>query len=153
MGNSALSLPKHGELCSNLIRENRHWRQWVIIDKPFLTLDWKSRAERCIFYLNYLLPNANFKRKMVINRYVRCLFGPKRVKVKTLRLSCSRCLICQPARSSPYPIYTWKSYIGRSHGHPNPYNARPMPHNSFWMEQLFQQAHTQRSPHWRSTRS
>ena len=61
-------------------------------DKPFLTLCWKSRAERCIFDLNYLLPNANFKRKMVINLYIRCLFGQKKVIVEILRLSCSCCL-------------------------------------------------------------
>ena len=72
----------------------------VTKDKPFLTVGWKSRAERCIFDLNYLLPNtnlnyllphANFKHEMVINRYLPCVFGQKRVIAKILRLSCSRC--------------------------------------------------------------
>ena len=91
--NSALSLPKLENCVQIQLGWNCHWRQGVIIiDKPFLTLGWKSPAGRCIFALNYLLPNANFKRKMVINWYLRCLFGQKRVIVKILRLSCSRCL-------------------------------------------------------------
>ena len=79
--NSALSLPKLENCVQIQWGENRHCRQGdIIIDKPFLTLGWKSRAERCIFDLNYLLPNANFKRKMVINQYLRCMFGQKGYK-------------------------------------------------------------------------
>ena len=59
----------------------------IIIDKPFLTLGWKSRAAGCIFDSSYLLLNANFESKMVINRYLRCLFGHKKVIVDILRSS------------------------------------------------------------------
>ena len=65
----------------------------IIIDKPFLTLGWKSRAAGCIFDSSYLLLNANFESKMVINRYLRCLFGHKKVIVEILRSSFIGCLI------------------------------------------------------------
>ena len=52
-------------------------------------LVWKcqSRAAGCIFDLSFLLLNANFESKMVINRYLRCLFGHKKVIVDILRSS------------------------------------------------------------------
>ena len=59
----------------------------IIIDKPFLTLGWKSHAAGCIFYSRYLLLNAHFESKMAINRYLRCLFGHKKVIVDILRSS------------------------------------------------------------------
>ena len=93
MENSALNWPKLENCaqtllgnCANDVKGSLHI---IIIDKQFLTLDWKSCAKRCIFDLNYLLLNANIKRKMVINQYLRCLFGQKKVVIKILRLSCS----------------------------------------------------------------
>ena len=76
----ALSLPKLENCVHTQLGEYRHWRQEVIIiDKPFLTLGWKSRATGCIFDPSYSLLNASFESKMVINRYLRCLFGNKKV--------------------------------------------------------------------------
>ena len=86
--NSALSLPKLENCVQTQLWENRHWRQGVIIiDKPFLTLGWKSRAAGCIFDSSYLLLNAIFESKMVINQYLRCLFGHKKVISEILRSS------------------------------------------------------------------
>ena len=70
-GKQRSQLAKAGELCTKSPLTGV-----IFYKKPFLTLGWKSRAERCIFDLKYLLPNANFKRKTVINRYLRCLFAP-----------------------------------------------------------------------------
>ena len=61
--NSALSLPKLGNCVQTQLEDNRHWRQGVIIiDTPFLTLGWKSRAEKWFLTWIILLANANFKR-------------------------------------------------------------------------------------------
>ena len=73
---------KAWELCSNPIRGK----------SSLVTLGWKSSAAGCIFYSSYLLLNAKFESKMIINLYLRCLFGHKKVIVEILRSSFIGCL-------------------------------------------------------------
>ena len=81
----------------------------IIIDKPFLTLGWKRRAAGCIFDSSYLLLNANFESKMVINRYLRCLFCRKKVIVEILRSSFIGSLIFLSSLGSLQPWQPWRS--------------------------------------------